>query len=147
MTALRTASPLDAGKLGAIVTDWAASTDWLPQVYTAAEDVAHAGEMIDRGWVTVGLLGQRIAGFIACDGAHIHSLFIAPEARQAGLGSALLTHAMSDAHRLGLWTFAANGPARQFYAKHGFQEIGRSNGQSHPEALPDITFEWTRKAS
>ena len=53
MTRLRPARSTDAGAVGAILSEFAATTEWMPKLHTGAEDIAHAGALIDRGWVTV----------------------------------------------------------------------------------------------
>ena len=141
---LRPATPLDAGRLGTILSGFIDGTPWMPRVHTRAEDLAHAGDLIDRGWVTVAETGGEVAGFLAQDGALIQSLYIAPQMQGRGLGSALLSRAQTRADRLRLWTFAANRPARKFYEKHGFTEAARTDGAGNDEGLPDIEYVWRR---
>ncbi|MEO1733432.1 MAG: hypothetical protein AAFR45_07355, partial [Pseudomonadota bacterium] len=52
MTAwLRPARPTDAGTLGDILWSFAECTDWMPELFSAAECIGLCGDMIDRGWV------------------------------------------------------------------------------------------------
>lgn len=94
---------------------------------------------------------SRAAGFligrVIADEAELITLAVAPEARRAGLGAALLTgfHARATAEgaRSGfLEVAAANAPARALYARHGWQEAGRrrgyyrsADGQARDDAL------------
>jgi ribosomal protein S18 acetylase RimI-like enzyme len=84
-------------------------------------------------------LGGPVAGYCSIfeptrdeDGspetAEIAALDVSPDRWRAGIGSALLEHALAelDGHwkDMTLWVFAANGPARAFYARHGFEDAG-----------------------
>lgn len=140
-TTLRAAQPVDAGALGAMMTEAVAARAWKPRLHSGAEDIAHAGALIDRGWVTVADLAGVPAGFIAREGAYIHALFVAAQAQGRSLGSALLRDAMARAGRLELWTFERNIGARRFYERHGFAEVARSAGDNE-EGLPDIRYCW-----
>lgn len=142
---LRPATPLDAGSIGAILTEFAASTDWFPRLHTAAEDIAHASQMIEAGWVTVADLAGEIAGFIARNGHEVNALYIAASAKGAGVGRALIDHAKADAARLELWTHTANTSARRFYRRQGFFEITQSDGAGTDEELPAVQLVWERK--
>lgn len=142
---LRAAQPLDAGHAGAILTEFAETTPWMPRLHTAAEDISFAGGMIDQGCVTVAGRQDRVEAFMACDGAWINALYVASEARGHGLGSALLRHAQAGYAHLSLWTFEANVEAQAFYAARGFEEAERTDGARNDEGLPDIRYTWSRK--
>ncbi len=71
-----------------------------------------------------------VVGFIAASGAHIDQLFIDPDRQATGIGTALLRAALARMPpSVTLHVFEANMPARRFYERHGFREIGR---------LPDL---------
>lgn len=142
---LRAATPLDAGRVGAILSAWIDETPWMPRVHTRAQDIAHASMMVDRGWVTVSE-DNEITGFLARDSDDIHALYIAPEARGQGTGSQLLTQAMQQEPKLTLWTFQANTGAQSFYERHGFVATRRTDGSGNDEGLPDIRYDWQRTA-
>ncbi|SLN60159.1 putative acetyltransferase [Roseivivax jejudonensis] len=146
---LRPARPTDAGGIAAILSDWTDSTPWVPRVQSRAEDLALAGAMVERGWVTLADTGAEhaaIAGFIARDAETVHALYVAPWARGHGLGARLLDGAMATAPHLTLWTFEANLSARRFYARQGFVEVARTDG-ANDEGLPDIQYRWNRRAA
>ena len=42
----------------------------------------------------------------------------------------------------GLWVFEINGPARDFYGRHGFVELERTDGSANEEQSPDIKMVW-----
>lgn len=139
---LRAARSTDAGKLGAMITDAVLARPWKPRLHTGAEDIAHCGRMIDRGWVTVAVLEDRVAGFLTREGRDVHALFVASDMQGRGVGSALLRHAMQASDRLLLWTFLENAGALRFYDRHGFRERARGDGSDNDEGLPDIQLEW-----
>ncbi|MCR9155945.1 MAG: GNAT family N-acetyltransferase [Rhodobacteraceae bacterium] len=143
MTLLRPATPLDAGRVGAILSGWIDETPWMPRIHTRAEDIAHAGMMVGRGWVTV-CETETIEGFLAHDGDVIHALYVDSSARGQGVGCRLLTDAMRRVDHLTLWTFQANTRAQAFYERHGFAPVERTNGAGNDEGLPDIRYHWQR---
>ncbi len=142
---IRPAKSTDAGAVGAVLSEFTQLTDWLPKVHTRAQDVAHAGQMIDRGWVTVTCQEQVVTGFLARETTTIHALYIAASHHRQGLGRALLNHAKAGVNRLSLWTFQANVPAQAFYRAEGFVEAERTNGAGNDEGLPDIRYLWQKE--
>lgn len=138
---LRPARALDAGALGAMMSEAVHDTPWKPTLHSGAEDIAHAGQMIDHGWVTVAEIEGQTAGFLAREDGYIHSLFVARDCRRAGIASALLDTAKSACEQLTLWTFQANAAARKLYTSHNFTEVARTDGDND-EGLPDIHFQW-----
>ncbi|KIN70936.1 Acetyltransferase, GNAT family protein [Sulfitobacter noctilucae] len=145
MIHLRKARSTDAGKIGAILTEFTATTDWMPKLHTGAEDVAHAGRLIDSGAVIVAEQGGLVVGFAACADGDLDALYVAAAARGQGIGQMMLAHLMSQHDRLALWTFQANSDAQRFYMRHGFVEGERTDGARNDEKLPDVRYEWQRK--
>ncbi|MFP7570859.1 GNAT family N-acetyltransferase [Marivita sp. S2033] len=142
--ALRPASTLDAGGIGAILSNWIDTTGWLPRVHSRAENIAHAAVMVERGWVVVAECNNGISGFLARHGRDIHALYIDAAARGQGIGTQLLKHAMDCSDRLELWTYQQNLSAQRFYERHGFLETARTDGAGNDEGLPDIRYRWQR---
>ena len=138
---LRAASPTDAGAVGAILSEFVDTTPWMPRLHTRAEDLSHAGMLVDRGWTTVAVIGGRVLGFLAREEAYVHALYVSAAARGRGVGSALLQGAQAVRPTLDLWTFKANAGARRFYRRHGFAEV-RSTAGDNDEGLPDIHLSW-----
>lgn len=60
----------------------------------------------------------------------VFGMFVAPEHRRRGVGSALLAHAIAEARaqrgveQLVLTVTASNASARALYARHGFRSFG-----------------------
>lgn len=145
MTALRMARDLDAGAVGAILSEFVDTSDWMPRIHTRAEDIAHAARMIDLGRVHVAEDNGKVVGFCARNGDDLDALYVASEKRGQGVGAALLRHAQTVVDRLELWTFQGNEGAQRFYLRHGFVELQRTDGSGNDERLPDIQYEWQRE--
>ena len=143
---LREARSTDAGAVGGILSEFVDTTDWMPRLHTRAEDLAHAGALIARGWVTVAQKAGRVIGFTACDGSDLDALYVGQAWRTQGVGSRLLEELQCRNPALSLWTFQANAPAQSFYLRHGFREVDRSNGERNDEGLPDIRYHWQKEA-
>lgn len=142
---IRPARPTDAGKVGAILSNFIDTTPWMPRVYSRAQDIGFAGMMIDRGWVRVAENRAGVVGFLAREGDMIQALYVIENARGQGVGHALLQDTCDQQKRLTLWTFQANTRAQDFYLKHAFHEVERTDGSGNDEGLPDIRYEWHKK--
>lgn len=147
MIRLRAARSLDAGAVGMILSEFIDTTPWMPRIYSRAQDLAHAGNMIDLGWVTLAEDAQEVVGFAAQQDAEVHALYVAKRARGRGVGSDLLRQAQAAAPQLNLWTFQANVGAQRFYLRHGFREVLRTAGEANDEGLPDIRYDWQKEAA
>lgn len=148
MTAkIEPARSLDAGDIGRILSDNTDAADWLPRLYSRAEELMYAAQMIEAGWVSVIKVNGQIAGFLARQDAEIHGLFLRPDAQGQGLGRMLLTAAMSAEKRLGLWVYQANLGAQSFYKSMRFAEVGRTEGSGNDAKLPDIRYEWRERVA
>lgn len=141
---LRDARDLDAGALGAILSEFLGGTEWLPNLHTEAENIGFCGRMIGRGWVRVAMLEGKPAGFIARNEAEVNALYVAGWAQRRGVGTALIADAKAARDQLTLWTFQANAPALAFYAREGFMEVTSSDGANNDEKLPDVRLTWER---
>jgi GNAT superfamily N-acetyltransferase len=81
----------------------------------------------------------RIAGFAIVQGNELRALYVDPPAQGAGVGSALLAAAVEALRANGhaeafLWTFEANGLARAFYERHGWELVpGHDDHLGAPE--------------
>ncbi|WP_136637487.1 GNAT family N-acetyltransferase [Pseudooceanicola onchidii] len=139
--AIRQAQPLDAGKIGAILTQSVRDQTWLPVLHSEAENIHFFGRMIDHGLVWVADDGV-VRGFLAREEDYIHALYVARGARGHGIGAALLRAAQAVCGRLELYTFVANTGARRFYQRHGFAEVDRTDGSQNDEGLPDVFMVW-----
>jgi len=138
---IRDAQPLDAGACGDILGQCIRDHRWMPQLHSGAENIAHAGRMIDLGWVRVAEDGV-IRGFLAREGDYVHALYVARGSRGAGIGRTLIDDARRRCGQIELHTFLANAGARRFYSKLGFKEVETSDGANNDEGLPDVRLIW-----
>jgi GNAT superfamily N-acetyltransferase len=140
---LRPARPEDAAACAAIFNAWVDTTEWMPRVHSAEEVERHFREtVLPARAVTVAERAARVVGFLAVADGHVDGLHLAAEARRQGVGSALLGVAKAASPGgLTLWTFAANAGARAFYARQGFVELRRTDGDNE-ESLSDILLYW-----
>ncbi|NBA95341.1 GNAT family N-acetyltransferase [Pseudomonas sp. R5(2019)] len=87
---------------------------------------------------------QRITGFAGIAAGKIEMLFVAPEHRGQGIGQALLQYAVKHLNASELDVNEQNTQARGFYAKLGFEEIGRSETDGMGQPFPLLHLRLTR---
>lgn len=141
---LRPGTPADATACATILADWIEATDWMPRLRSREEiHATYYDAVLAHRRVTVAEDAQGVQGFLALDPevGEVTSLYAAQ--RGQGIGSLLLRDAQAQADRLWLWTFEANRDARRFYARHGFREDGRTEGENE-ESLPDVRLTWVQ---
>ena len=81
-------------------------------------------------------------GFLILEDDDLHWLFVHPSAQGRGVGTTLVDLAKAERPGgLALWVFEMNLPARDFYAKHGFVEVRRTDGDNE-EGAPDVRMTW-----
>ncbi len=88
---------------------------------------------------------EQVVGFVAAAPERVDQLYVHLDYQGLGIGSTLLQWAKD--HSLGhrcLFTFERNRRAQRFYEARGFTQTGR--GIAEYWQLPDITYEWFRKA-
>ncbi|SIS76313.1 L-amino acid N-acyltransferase YncA [Roseivivax lentus] len=145
---VETAEPDDAAGCAAIVNDWIDRTDWMPRIHTRAAVVDYyRRHVLPKRLAKVARRGTfgTVSGFLALEeeAGLITDLYCAQPGR--GIGRRLLEAARTQADALRLWTFVANEGARRFYAREGFKEVRRTDGDND-ERLPDVLLTWERAA-
>ncbi len=121
---------------------------YAPLAHTDAEvRVWIKEQLVSAGNVTVLVEEGTVLGFMAIsnDGSYgwIDHLYLDPSAVGRGLGTLLLREATNTLGApIRLYTFQRNENARRFYRRHGFREIGFSDGTLNEEKLPDVLLEW-----
>ncbi|GAA1919917.1 GNAT family N-acetyltransferase [Nocardioides hwasunensis] len=139
---LRPATPADLPVIAEVhlVARAGAGTAFPPSVHT--DDEAHAWV---AGWdlraydVRVAVQDDRVVGYARSTPTWLDDLYVRPEMQGTGVGTALLLQVLA-AHPdgVGLWVFESNRPARDFYARHGFVALERTDGTANEERSPDI---------
>ncbi len=141
---IRSAGSMGPSKLADILAAANAQLEWLPKLYSSAEEIMLIGDMIDSGWVRVAWSDDVIVGWIARKGTEIHALCLRPDMQGQGIARALMDDAKRNAKKLGLWSYQANDRATRFYEAAGFAAIEHTDGAGNDAHLPDIRFEWYR---
>ncbi len=142
---IRPAGSMGPSKLADILAAANAELEWLPDLYTSAEEIKLIGDMIERGWVRVAYLDGEVAGWIARKGTEIHALCLWPQMQGKGVGRALMRDAQRNAKKLGLHSYQANTRATAFYQAAGFVQVHLSDGTDNEAGLPAFRFEWTKE--
>lgn len=102
--------------------------------------------LIPTGDVTVASIDDQVVGVLAVsrtDAANwIDQLYVQPEHCGRGVGSQLMTVALSSLRRpIRLYAFQQNAGARRFYERFGFLPIEWSDGSRNEEGCPDVLYE------
>jgi putative acetyltransferase len=120
-----------------------AAMPWLPVLHTPEEDVEFFRSQLSEHCSWVALAGGQVAGFAVAGEGWLHHLYVEPDLRGRGMGSAMLDEA-KDAFPTGLWlwVFERNAAARVFYEARGFLEVERTDGTGNQEKEPDVLMRW-----
>lgn len=145
---LRTATLEDAVRVAEVLlSSRAAFLPYVPWAHGDSEVRQWVREVLipSRG-VTVACVDAEVAGVLATshedDASWIDQLYVAPHHVGRGIGSRLLSHALTTlAPPLRLHTFQANLRARTFYERHGFRAIAWGDGSGNEEQCPDVLYE------
>lgn len=143
---LRAARTQDMAACAAILNDWIDDTDWMPRVHSHDDVVRHYQTVVasERKSFVV-IAGNKIVGMMTVTADdRVTALYVSRTYRGQGVGRLLLDRAKRDADTaVTLWTFQKNTAAQAFYAREGFVEINRTDGDNE-EGLPDLLMEWRR---
>lgn len=122
----------------------AAGADFPPAVHPDDEVRAWvAGWDLAAYDVCVAVLDGRVVGYTRATPTWLDDLYVLPDAQGRGVGSALLDRVLArHPEGIGLWVFESNRPARDFYARHGFVALERTDGSANEERAPDIRLVW-----
>ncbi|WP_227269910.1 GNAT family N-acetyltransferase [Roseobacter weihaiensis] len=145
-TTIRRARTVDAEEIGDLyVASRAAALAFLEEVHGPAETKAWIRDaLLPLGTSWTAYRGDVLCGLMTLNGEHIEQLYLRPDRRREGIGSALMAHAKTQSpHRLELYCFQENHAARAFYEAHGFAPIAFGDGTTNEEGAPDVLYEWT----
>jgi ribosomal protein S18 acetylase RimI-like enzyme len=135
----------DADEVARVFTASFRTLRFLPRLHTPEEDRAFIAEVVLRKHdVRVAEDDGAIVGFLAmAHGDMVEHLYVQPERRREGIGTALLNEAkrrMPAGFRL--WVFQENEAARRFYEKHDLRLVEFTDGDGNEEKTPDALYEW-----
>ncbi|MDQ6687471.1 MAG: GNAT family N-acetyltransferase [Actinomycetota bacterium] len=86
---------------------------------------------------------EEIVGFAALSAVCLEDLYVGPLHQRSGVGSMLLDIAkVQRPAGFGLWVFASNHSAREFYRRHGLVELEHTDGSGNEERSPDVHMAW-----
>jgi putative acetyltransferase len=123
----------------------AAGLPFLPVLHSGEEDIEFFAGYLEGGLITLAERAGEKLGFMVETPGWIEHLYLEPAQRGQGIGKLLVDAAKHRQKRLELWCFADNLAGRAFYARQGFSEIRRTDGDNEA-GLPDILFGWQRPA-
>lgn len=116
-----------------------AAMPWLPVLHTPDEDLAFFESEIESssGW---GVFEEdRLIGFALARDGWLNHLYVEPDRRGRGVGTALLSRVLDGSPSgVDLWAFARNEAALAFYAHRGFAVVERTDGSANEEREPDV---------
>ncbi len=146
-TVIRPARDSDADAVAEVfLASRAAAMPYLPRLYDDDQTRAWITQVMlpaSTTWVAESTTTGEILGFAALDGNLLAHLYLRPDARRQGFGTALLTQAQQASPTgLTLRVFTRNTEARAFYEHHGFHPVDSNNGSRNEENEPDLTYHW-----
>lgn len=115
---------------------------WLPDIHSRAETEWWIENVVlPQQQVWIAESENEIVGIAAVSGDMLEQLYILPGHQGRGIGSALLTWAISSSDSpLRLRVFQRNEPARAFYERRGFAVIEYSDGSGNEEKEADVLY-------
>ncbi|WP_051950977.1 GNAT family N-acetyltransferase [Actinacidiphila yeochonensis] len=147
---LRRADPADAEEITTVfLASRAAAMPYLPRLHSDEQTLAWIEAVVLPGstvWVAETAQPAEIVGFAALDGQVLDHLYLRPDVRRRGIGTALLaTVKDASAGSLSLHVFQRNDAARAFYERHGFSAGEFDDGSRNEENEPDVAYHWTAR--
>ncbi|MDG2403501.1 MAG: GNAT family N-acetyltransferase, partial [Paracoccaceae bacterium] len=109
------ATAMDAGTIGAILSQAVDLANWHPRLYSRAEEIHYCSHMIELGWIRVARKNGQAVGFIARDHQDIVALYINSDVQRRGIAMRLLKDAKKTETRLTAWCYVQNTPAQKLY--------------------------------
>lgn len=144
---IRRGAAADAGELTELFLESRATAmPYLPLVHTPEETRWWMDNVVlsdTTVWVAEDE-GASIFGFASLAGSMLEHLYLRPDARGRGIGTALLDVLRGASPQgLSLHVFQRNEQAIAFYLGHGFVVTDRNEGSRNEEHEPDQTMTWS----
>ncbi|ONI71654.1 GNAT family N-acetyltransferase [Kribbella sp. ALI-6-A] len=143
---IRPMEPWDTNEAAAVW--WAArhaeGSQLPPAIHTETEVRKWFSDvLLPDGQTWVALDDGRIVAVLTLDGDDLDQLYVDPPSAGQGIGSTLVDLAKDlRPGGLALWTFQSNLRAQEFYRRHGFTEVRRTDGSANEERAPDVRMVW-----
>jgi GNAT superfamily N-acetyltransferase len=117
---------------------------YIPRVTHSRDEVREwfASIVLVEHEVWVAEIARHIIAVMVLRGESLDHLYVLQHHQRRGVGTRLLEHAKTQRRVLRLYAFQSNGPARDFYEKHGFKPIAFGDGTTNEEGAPDVLYEW-----
>ncbi|MGH3497482.1 MAG: GNAT family N-acetyltransferase [Nocardioidaceae bacterium] len=101
------------------------------------------GRMVTVRDIWVAAAGDQVVGVLMLDDEWLDQLYVLPDRAGNGIGSMLLDLAKAlRPEGFGLWCFATNAAARQFYRSRGLLEVRFTDGADNEEHAADVQYAW-----
>jgi len=143
----RTAKPADAIACSQIIRDWGDETPWMVPIDHLDSLARFWADQFENDQAWVGETDKGIIGFCARSDDNISALYVAPAARNHGVGKTLLDLAKADRDWITVWAYEKNENARKFYQREGLVEVSREiEVFDDGSRLMDVEHRWTRPA-
>jgi len=116
-----------------------------PALHTNAEDRAYVARRLLEPDVQMWMAedADGVAGFASLTSTWLNGLYVRPDRKGQGIGSALLDLTKSLLPGgFALWVFESNTPARELYRRRGLVELERTDGATNEERAPDVRMAW-----
>ena len=145
--ALRPATPADLEAIMALETSVFVTDAWSPSMMRAELTGPHSFYLVaERDGAVVGYGGLRAVH--GAQDADIQTIAVAPDARRAGLGRALMVAMIEEATRRGtrdvfLEVRADNPPAQTLYRSLGFEQLAVRPGYYQPDGVDALVMRLT----
>lgn len=141
---IRPATAADLAACAAIINDYIDATEWLPRIHSPEQLAAmFTPELIARRTVLVAETEDGVVGYLTMStGGQVPALYLSPQARGRGIGTAMLERAKALCPGgLTLTVFEPNHAARRFYEREGFVEVPGAR-RVEDEGVPILLLAW-----
>ena len=117
---------------------------WLAKVRSDSEIAAWIKNVVLRQEIVRTAVSQDVhIGFCAFRDGWLNHLYVVPDQRGKGVGTALFSeacHGMQEGFRF--YVFQRNRDARRFYEARGCRLVKLGDGSCNEEREPDALYEW-----